>query len=79
MTEGASWNTKYLTDTFGRSIKISSLSLNQTNREIRNIMRRIKTQYVHLLGLYQRRFVLLHQQGEINYQRKMLKKRLLKL
>ena len=71
MTEGVSWNTKYLTDTFGRSIKISSLSLNQTNREIRNIMRRIKTQYVHLLGLYQRRFVLLQlQQGEINYQKK---------
>jgi len=78
MTEGASWNTKYLTDTFGRSLKISSLSLNQTNREIRNIMRRIKTQYVHLLGLYQRRFVLLHQQGEINYQRKNAKEKIAK-
>jgi|TARA_R100000482_G_scaffold118924_1_gene63276 hypothetical protein len=76
MTEGAKWNTKYTTDIFGRSIKISSLTMNQTNREIRNIMRRIKTQYVQLLGLYQRRFVLKHQEGEINYQRKNTKEKI---
>tara|TARA_Y100000816_G_C26091400_1_gene576817 strand:+ start:1307 stop:1696 length:390 start_codon:yes stop_codon:yes gene_type:complete len=74
--KGASWNTKYLTDIFGRSLKISNMSMNQTNREIRNIMRRIRTQYVHLLGLYQRRFILLHQQGETNYQRKDAKKKI---
>ena len=78
MTEGASWNTKYLADTFGRCIKISDMSMNQTNREIRNIMRRIKTQYVQLLGLYQRRFVLMHQEGEINYQRKNAKEKIAK-
>ena len=78
MTEGASWNTKYLADTFGRCVKISDMSMNQTNREIRNIMRRIKTQYVHLLGLYQRRFVLMHQEGEINYQRKNAKEKIAK-
>ena len=76
--KGANWNTKYITDIFGRSLKISSMSMNQTNREIRNIMRRIKTQYIHLLGLYQRRFVLMHQQGEINYQRKNAKEKIAK-
>lgn len=74
--KGASWNTKYLTDAFGRSVKISNMSMNQTNREIRNIMRRIKTHYVHLIGLYQRRFIILHQQGETNYQRKDAKKKI---
>ncbi len=78
MKEGATWNTKYLADTFGRCIKISDMSMNQTNREIRNIMRRIKTQYVHLLGLYQRRFILMHQEGEINYQRKNAKEKIAK-
>ena len=78
MKEGAIWNTKYLVDIFGRCIKISDMSMNQTNREIRNIMRRIKTQYVHLLGLYQRRFVLMHQEGEINYQRKNAKEKIAK-
>jgi hypothetical protein len=54
------------------------MSMNQTNREIRNIMRRIKTQYIHLLGLYQRRFVLMHQEGKINYQRKNAKQKIAK-
>jgi hypothetical protein len=39
-------------------------------------MRRIKTQYVQLLGLYQRRFVLKHQEGEIDYQRKNTKQKI---
>ena len=76
--KGAVWNVKYITDIFGRSLKISDMSMNQTNREIRNIMRRIKTQYIHLLGLYQRRFVLMHQEGNINYQRKNAKQKIAK-
>ena len=76
--KGAVWNVKYITDIFGRSLKISDMSMNQTNREIRNIMRRIKTQYIHLLGLYQRRFVLMHQEGKINYQRKNAKQKIAK-
>lgn len=76
--KGAVWNVKYITDIFGRSFKISDMSMNQTNREIRNIMRRIKTQYIHLLGLYQRRFVLMHQEGKINYQRKNAKQKIAK-
>jgi len=78
MTEGAKWNTKYTTDVFGRSIKISSMTMNQTNREIRNIMRRMKTYYVQLVGLYQRRFILKHQEGEIDYQRKNAKEKIAK-
>ena len=76
--KGTSWNTKYLTDIFGRSLKISSLTMNQTNREIRNIMRRMKTYYVQLVGLYQRRFILKHQEGEIDYQRKNAKEKIAK-
>lgn len=76
--KGAVWNVKYITDIFGRSLKISDMSMNQTNREIRNIMRRIKTQYIHLLGLYQRRFVLMHQEGKIDYQRKNAKQKIAK-
>ena len=76
--KSAVWNTKYITDIFGRSLKISDMSMNQTNREIRNIMRRLRTQYVHLVGLYQRRFVLMHQEGKINYQRKDAKQKIAK-
>tara|TARA_R100001510_G_C7653556_1_gene211823 strand:- start:629 stop:1015 length:387 start_codon:yes stop_codon:yes gene_type:complete len=76
--KGAIWNTKYITDIFGRSLKVSDMSMNQTNREIRNIMRRIKTQYVHLNGLYQRRFILMHQEGATNYQRRNAKQKIAK-
>ena len=39
--ESAGWNTKYITDCFGKSLKISDMSINQVNNHIK--MCNIKT------------------------------------
>jgi hypothetical protein len=46
------------------------MSMPQVNRSIRNHMRRLKSMQVQLEGLYQRRFILKHEDGETDYKRK---------
>ena len=68
--EHASWNTKYMPDTFGRPQKISKMSLKQVDNRIKNTKMRLKANKSWLEGLYQRRAVLMLKAGEIDYQRK---------
>ena len=42
--ESAGWNTKYITDCFGKSLKISDMSINQVNNHIK--MCNIKTKVI---------------------------------
>ena len=68
--EHASWNVKYMPDTFGRPQKISKMSLKQVDNRIRNTKMRLKANKSWLDGLYQRRAVLMLKAGEVDYQRK---------
>ena len=68
--EHASWNTKYMPDTFGRPQKISKMSLKQVDNRIKNTKMRLKANKSWLEGLYQRRAVLMLKAGETDYQRK---------
>ena len=54
--ESASWNTKYITDSYGISLKISDMSMNQVNNHIRSCNIKTKVIVKQLEGLYQRRF-----------------------
>ena len=54
--ESASWNTKYITDSYGKSLKISDMSMNQVNNHIRSCNIKTKVILKQLEGLYQRRF-----------------------
>tara|TARA_R100001079_G_scaffold110593_1_gene86589 strand:+ start:666 stop:1031 length:366 start_codon:yes stop_codon:yes gene_type:complete len=54
--ESASWNTKYITDGYGKSLKISDMSMNQVSNHIKNCNIKTKVILKQLEGLYQRRF-----------------------
>ena len=74
--EQAIWNTKYFPDTMGRCRKISEMSFRQCNNAIGTSMARLKTIKVQLDGLYQRRYILMHERGETNYMRKNTKQKI---
>jgi len=71
--EYAKWNIKYLTDGFGKSLKISDMSINQVNNSLR--ICKTKTQVIlkQMEGLYQRRYELLKDTG---YELKNAKKKM---
>jgi hypothetical protein len=54
--ESAGWNTKYITDCFGKSLKISDMSMNQVNNHIKMCNIKSKVILKQLEGLFQRRF-----------------------
>jgi len=52
------WKTKYIADNYGRPIKISELSYNQTASLIKREKMRLKTIKSNFQGLYERLYVL---------------------
>tara|TARA_A200000159_G_scaffold164714_1_gene195697 strand:+ start:2110 stop:2505 length:396 start_codon:yes stop_codon:yes gene_type:complete len=68
--EHASWNVKYMPDSFGRPQKISKMSLKQVDNRIKNTKTRLVANKSWLEGLYQRRAVLMEKAGETDYKKK---------
>ena len=74
----AIWNTKYMPDEMGRCRKISEMSFKQCSKSIGICMARLKATKVQLDGLYQRREILMHEKGELDYVRKDTKQKIIK-
>ena len=68
--EHASWNVKYMPDSFGRPQKISKMSLKQVDNRIKNTKTRLVANKSWLEGLYQRRAVLMEKAWETGYKKK---------
>tara|TARA_R100001463_G_scaffold134726_1_gene197191 strand:+ start:283 stop:669 length:387 start_codon:yes stop_codon:yes gene_type:complete len=73
----AKWNTKYMTGAFGKNYKISEMSMRQVNQGLRQCKTNLTVIRCNMDSLYQRRHVLMHQQGEYSYQRKNAKQKII--
>jgi hypothetical protein len=73
----AKWDTKYMAGPFGKTHKISEMSMRQVNTGLRQCKTSLTVAACHMTSLYQRRHILMHQQGEFNYQKKNAKQKII--
>jgi len=57
--KNSAWNTKYMSNYLGKPLKISEMSINQVNSNIRFAKQRMVVLANNMDGLYERRFILL--------------------
>ena len=73
----AKWNTKYMTGFYGKNYKISEMSMKQVNQSLRQCKTNLTVIKCNMDSLYQRRHILMHEQGEYKYQRKNAKQKII--
>lgn len=72
--ESSAWNTKYMSNYLGKPLKISKMSINQVNSNLRFAKQRMVVLANNMDGLYERRFILL--KDEEDYTRKNTKEKI---
>lgn len=72
--ENSVWNTKYMSNYLGKPLKISEMTINQVNSNLRFCKQRLTVIANNMDGLYERRFILLKDKED--YSRKDTKQKI---